>query len=523
MSWSFKFWNDRLRQDLSAERRRSLSETLPLPRLARLAVGDGEVLSPPERLRAGDQVLVGPGELVPTDGRVIQGSGVVDEQALRGLAGASRIRRGDVLLAGSRVLHGSLRLEVAGGADRTRASQIGRALLAATSHDAGASSPTRKTEAFAERAVAPTFAMAGVGLLAGDLATAAAILRPDYATGPGVALPLETVRDATACARIGVIVRSPDAFERVARADAVVIDDSPALRARGLEVVDVQSRLPESLLLRYAASAFRHMADERTEALLDACRTRRCHVLDLPAAAFDRGVTVVHDGRSVMVRGLDEGPTATGPLVVEIDGAAVGVVTFGPSPRPKAARAIERLRERPGVAVVLLSDRPEAEVGRTAASLGISTFLGGRTDVDKAAFLRDLHARGARTAFFGDGRLRGEPAAAADVAVSTSGEIDREGDPAEVVLMQPRLDLFADLCDIAGSHAERARTAQRLVILPNALCVVGALFFGATALAVVIVSNLSTLGLYQRSSGALHSAAGRERPRRRLVASPIGT
>ncbi len=47
-------------------------------------------------------------------------------------------------------------------------------------------------EEFAGRAVAPTFLAAGAGLFIGDLSTAGAILRPDYATGIGLAASLET-------------------------------------------------------------------------------------------------------------------------------------------------------------------------------------------------------------------------------------------------------------------------------------------------------------------------------------------
>jgi Cu2+-exporting ATPase len=523
MSWSFKFWNDRLRQDLTAERRRLLAECLPLPRLARLTVPRGEVLAPADRLRPGDQVLLGPGDLVPADGRVTRGEGVVDEQALRGLEGASRRRSGDALLAGSTVLHGSLALEVARPVDRTRAWNIGQSLLSATSPAPGDSSPTRSTEAFAERAIVPTFAMAAVGLLAGGLATASAILRPDYATGPGVAVPLETVRDATACVRLGIVVRSADAFDQLARLDTVVLEDAPYLRACGLELAEVESRIPEPLLLRYAASAFRHMADDRSEALLDACRNRHCHILDLPAVEFDPGVTVVHGTHRVRVRDLDPDREGCGPLRVEIDGGVAGVLRFVRSARPKAAIAVDRVRRQAGAAFVLLSDRPESDAAELASRLEIADYQGGMSDQDKAGYLRDCRARGARAAFVGDCRSRGAVAAQALVAVSTSGETNGADDPAAVVLLRPRIDSFADLCEVARSHWLRVQAAQQLVIVPNALCVAGALFFGATALAVVVVSNLSTLGLYQRSSGFLHSPVvpTRGRPKRRLVASPV--
>ncbi len=96
------------------------------------------------------------------------------------------------------------------------------------------------------------------------------------------------------------------------------------------------------------------------------------------------------------------------------------------------------------------------------------------------------------------------------VRISTSGArpmetwISTDSSP----LFQPRLDLLAALRQVALSHSLRVRDAQRLVIVPNALCVAGALFLGATALTVVVVTNLATLELYRRGLQARSIADG---------------
>jgi cation transport ATPase len=252
------------------------------------------VLLPIDRLRRGDRIEVGSDEPFPADGRVVEGGGIVDERSLRGLGGASRKRPGDTVLAGSRVLAGWFRIEVAGPSDRTRATKIGRSLVAASSPAAGPLTPTLRAEAFADRTVGPTLATAGLGFLVGDLAAAGAILRPDYATGPALAFPLETLRDAALCARSGIVVRTHDAFGRLAEVDVIVIDDDLDLGRLDLEVAAIETRIPEPDLLRYAASAYRHLDDDRAGALHAACLERGIHLLDLPPAGFEPGVTVVH-------------------------------------------------------------------------------------------------------------------------------------------------------------------------------------------------------------------------------------
>ena len=65
--------------------------------------------------------------------------------------------------------------------------------------------------------------------------------------------------------------------------------------------------------------------------------------------------------------------------------------------------------------------------------------------------------------------------------ISLAGDADLDADPAAVLLLQPRLDLFADLWEVARTHAGEARSGEKFVLVPNLLCVAGAFFFGGTA------------------------------------------
>jgi Cu2+-exporting ATPase len=208
-------------------------------------------------------------------------------------------------------------------------------------------------------------------------------------------------------------------------------------------------------------------------------------------------------------------------LAVEIDGRLAGVVAFRPAPRPKAASAIERLRNHSGLSVVLLSDRPAKELAARAAALGVSIAPQGLSQSAMVDFLRSCRTRGLRSAFVGDCRARSALAEIADVAISTSGDPGIEIDPVAAVLMRPGLDLFARLHEVACEHATRVQSTQRFVLLPNALCVAGALLLGVTALGVAVVSNLSTLGLYRNATEALHApmAGAKARLRGRLISS----
>jgi cation transport ATPase len=505
-SWFFKFWRGRLRSELRSERRRLLDECLPRPRFGRLVTAaGGEVLVPIERLRPGDVVNVGSDEAVPADGRIVAGGGIVDERSVRGLGGASRKRLGDQVLAGSIVLAGSLRIEVALPVERARATTMGRLLVEASSPAAGPTTPTLRAEAFADRTVGPTLATAGLGLLVGDLTAAGAILQPDYATGPALAFPLEILRDAALCARSGIVVRSADAFERLSEVNVIVLDDDLDLGRVELELAGIQTTLAETDLLRYAASAYRHLDDDRAAALMAACRERGIHLLDLRPVAYEPGVTVVLGGWRIRVREYPSAPDGLHPLLVEIDGKAVGLIAFTRSERPAALAALGRIRALGPVTIALVSARTEADVAARAALLGVDLHVSRCAPEMTARLLRDCRQRGLRTAFIGRCRRRAEAADEAHVAISVVEDAELDREPAAVLLTQPRLELFANLWGIARSHEQRLRVLQRLILVPNVLCVAGAFFLGATSLTAVVLSNLGTFGLYSSAVGALQA------------------
>jgi cation transport ATPase len=505
MTWLFRFWDRRFRVELASERNRLLERTGAGPLMARLLVPSGaEVLVTIARLKPGDRLIVAKGDAAPADGRIVAGEGVVDERAVRGLEGIATKRAGDVMLAGSIVLSGSFEVEVDRLGEATRAASIRRALIAATSPAPGQSALTARSEQFASRAVGPTLATAGFGLLAGDLMAVGAILRPDYATGPGLAVPLETLHKVALCARSGIVARDADALERLAQVELYVLQDHPALRRTRLELSRIETRVPEPLLLRYAASAFRHLGDDRSVALVDACRDRRIHVLNLEAIEFGRGVTVAHNRHRIRVGEVNPAAGRAGSLGIEIDGTAVGVVEFAETSSPESASSVDRIRRDSHVPFALVSPHGTAEVSGLAKSLGVEMFRGDFTLDDTAEFLAACRAKGLKVAFVGDCRLHPRATGLAHVAISLAdSDFDLEHDPAPLLIQQDRLGPLVDLSRIARDHASRVDQAQKLILVPNLLCIAGAFLFGFTGMTAVMLSNLGTLGLYRIASDSL--------------------
>ena len=300
----------------------------------------------------------------------------------------------------------------------------------------------------------------------------------------------------------------------------IVLQDHPSLRETTLDVARIETRLPEALFLRYAASASRHLADDRSDALLDACRARRFHVLDLEAVDFARGVTVAHEKHRIRLDDLHPDRETAGPLALEIDGTNVGHVEFRPTDRLTAGSVIDQVRKASHVPFALVSPRGSVEVSSMAKSLGVEMFRGDFSPDETANFLLACKSKGLKVAFVGDCRLHPRASGHAHVAISlvddTRLDFDLDLDPAHFLIQRGRLSPLADLGRISRDHATRVHQAQQLILVPNLLCVAGAFLFGFTGMTAVMLSNLGTLGLYRIASDSLRGldSPGSGRPRR---------
>lgn len=519
MSWMLVYWKKAYRDSLAAARAGLLGEILDQPRYARLAAGSGtEVETAIETLTPGDVVVVAEGEPIPADGRVIDGWGLVDERIVTGREGLFRKRSGDLVHAGSALVAGEARIEVVRSAAESRATLLGRAVLAATTPSSSPHAPTAHGESFADKTVTPALALAGVGILLGDVAAAGAILRPDYATGVGMAHPLETLQAVALCARHGVLIREAGALERLRAVDLLILEDHPALSRGRLEVgsMRVFDGRDDADVLALAAAAFHHLGCDRAAALRRACRLRTLEPPQIMPREYVPDIAFEHQGRWIKVgdlgateeaRSKRSGGLAGAPsesLMVGVDGRIAGLIHFLRSDRLEAAAAIARLKAKRGIDVGLVSSRPLAEAAGLAAGLDLDFHRGGFSTSDRVQLLEDLHARGRRVAYVGNRQTDPRIVELAHVAFSHVGEgAVKADDPASIWLLGPIGSGLSETWDIARIHERRLRTARGQAVLPNLLCVAGAFAWGFTSLASVVLTNLGTYTIHHRTQSSI--------------------
>jgi hypothetical protein len=326
---------------------------------------------------------------------------LVDETAVGGFRAPVRRIIGQRVLAGTRLLAGTLepqatrsgdQTHATRSGDQTQAARIARTLIAATVPTPRIWALNQDAEDFAGRAVTPTLLAGAAGLAVGGTTTALAVLRPDYATGVGLAVPLDRLRDAKLAIRHGAVVRAADAVGRLAETSWIVLVDHEALHRAGCDVAELRAyRLDDTRLAAAAAAAGAWLGDERGPALLRACRmrgliVRRAELLEIA----DGGVAVRHRGHVVRLRGNPPGGAlAPPPLRVEIDGVEAGGVRFLRHSRLEAAAVVRQL-QLGGLRVFLTSERAADAAAHFARQLGVDRHRGGMNPERRVRLLRDL-------------------------------------------------------------------------------------------------------------------------------------
>ena len=507
LSWFFRYWEHRYRQDLAVENRALLEETSTLPKRARLLTADGlERRVPRREVTTGQRVRALAGDTVPVDAIVCCGAALVDPSAGHGTSPPSRRLVGDHVLAGSTVLAGSLDLEALRTGDETRAARIAEALADTTEPAPHSEALNQQAENFATGTVAPTLLAAGAGAVIGDLTTAGAVLSPDYATGVGLAVPLETVRRVRMGLRYGALIRAADALDRLAKTTWIVLDDNEALHRTGCDVAEFRTKpANEARLLPAVAAAGMWLGDERGSALARACRARGLVIRRAKLREIDAdGVAVGVGDHLVRLRGRPVAMAAAPPpLIVEVDGAEVAGVRFVRNGRLEAGAIVRRLR-RDGLQIFLASERAASGL---AAGLGVDQCRESMSGDDKIRLLRDLRRQSAVTAYVGDCVKNASAADEAHLSIDLAAEAGAEVRPADIALLTPSIAPLPALRALAHDGARRMAGVWSAVMVPNLLCVAGAFAFGFTPMAAVLLSNFGTSVAYGAAKRALRETA----------------
>ena len=441
------------------------------PLAARIGAGGahGEEAVPVEALRVGDLIRVRPGETVPVDGRVRDGRSFVDRSLLTGEERGRAVAPGQEVLAGDRLVDGSIEVEATRVHGERLRDEIDRLLS-----ESVASRP---------RLVRVVDRVAGLFLpVVVVIAAATLVFHLRAGAGPERALlhALSVVLIACPCAlglatplafwtalgeawRRGVLVRGAEVMERLARVRRVFLDKTGTLTESELVLSEVRARedgrFDEAALLSAAAALEAGSEHPVARAVRRAASARESLVVprvEAFRALPGVGVEGTIDGvpwRLERLRCAADDPSADTRVGVLCDGEEVGELRLAARIRADATELVDQLTAR-GLAPTVLTGDGRAAGAALARELGVpveAELLPAR----KAEVLARAGPTG--TVFVGDGLNDAVALAAADVGVAVASASPRSLEAASVDLLRDDLRELPRLLDLARSAVWTAR------------------------------------------------------------------
>lgn len=497
---------------------RALMDLSP-PTADRIADDGRTETVPLEQVRPGDRLRVRPGGRIPTDATILEGLTTCDESLLTGEPLPVDRTIGDRVLGGAINGSGAIVVQAEVAAGESLVARITRLVREAHQHRAPIEQLADRVAAVFVPGVLAVAAATFLGWslfgpqprLALGLLSAVSVLVIACPCALGLATPLAMTVAIGRGARQGILVRSAEAMEKLARAETIIFDKTGTLtqgRPRivaalvlhddgsrscidGDEDAAWQAALARRLLgitasLEAAsehalARAFTHAATEVGIALSPAERVE---------AVVGRGIRGQVGAHAVLAgsetflaaEGIDltehagtdhlAAPEAT-PILVAIDGRLAGTFAIADMPRPEAVDVIATLR-RAGRRLVMLSGDSDATAQAVAARIGITEAYGGLAPVDKARWVetcRRADIAGSTVAFVGDGINDAPALAAADVGIAMGSGADVALETADITLLSGGLTAVPRAIDLARATMSTVRQNLVLAFLYNVLAI----------------------------------------------------
>jgi heavy metal translocating P-type ATPase len=453
-----------------AERAARREMTALLSRVPRTAIRhrDGQLEEVAvDMVSPGDRLLIRRGDVVPVDGTVVEGVGVLDQSALTGEPLPVKTTVGEPVLSGSTNAGEAFDMTATRPAAESTYAGIVRLVEDAQRSRAPMS---RMADRYAILFLVLTVMLAGAAWwLTGDPIRAVAVLVVATPCPLILAVPVAIISGLSRAAKAGILIKGGKAIEALARVRTVVIDKTGTLTIGTARIVAtrVDAGLTADELLRLAASLDQASKHVIAQTIVDEAHNRRLQ-LAVPTSVVEtpgEGVVGRVEGHAVAVGGLHfvAGKVARGDtppiphdrppgalaVAVGIDGRLSGVLILADELRAGTEAMLRELRGM-GIERIVLATGDRHDVARFI-STGLSLDLV-RSELtpDQKILVVLAERKNGPVMMIGDGVNDAPALAAADVGVAMGAKgAAASAQAADVVLLVDQLDRILPAIKIA--------------------------------------------------------------------------
>ena len=484
-----------------------------------------EILVPVSDILPGDRVIIHMGNVIPFDGEVSCGEGMVNQASLTGESLPVRRCEGQSVYAGTVLEEGELEIVVRAVSGSTRFEKI---VTMIEDSEKLKSNLESKAEHLADRLVPYTLVgTAIVGLLTRNVTKALSVLMVDFSCALKLAMPIAVLSAIREAGQNGITVKGGKYLEAVAEADIVAFDKTGTLtKAKPIvKEVIVFGDYPEPEALRIAACLEEHFPHSMAKAVVDAAKRRSLYHEEMHSKVeyiVAHGISSYIEGKKTVIGSshfvfedekcrirpeyqerFDTLPGEYSHLFLAIDGELVAVICIEDPLREEAGEMVRLLKEEGISKIVMMTGDSERTAVSIAKRVGVDEYYSEVLPEDKADFIEREKAAGRKVVMIGDGINDSPALSAADagIAISDGAELARE--IADITIAAEDLREIVILKRLSNAMINRIQGNYRGVVGINAALIalgVAGIIRPTTS---ALLHNTSTLAISLKSMGNL--------------------
>ena len=440
--------------------RKSIASLMNIrPDYANVKKGDELVKVDPDEVQIGDIIVIKAGEKIPLDGKVIEGSSMIDTSALTGESVPREVEVGSDILSGCININGVITAEVTKEFGESTVSKILDLVENASSKKSNSEQfITKFARYYTPVVVIIAVFLAIIPPLVIDGATfsdwiyrALAFLVVSCPCALVISIPLSFFGGIGGASKKGVLVKGSNYLEALAETEIVVFDKTGTL-TKG--VFNVQEIHPEGVSKEELLELTAHAESYSNHPI--SLSLKRAYSKEIDNGRISdveeisgHGVIATVDGKKVMVGNIKlmkmmDIPYFKGELIgtivhVAVNNKYIGYIVIADEVKEDSAQAIKELKAANIKQTVMLTGDNKSIGSKVAKELGLDKVYAELLPADKVEKLEELFSQKSKKgklAFVGDGINDAPVLARADIGIAMGGlGSDAAIEAADVVIM----------------------------------------------------------------------------------------
>lgn len=440
--------------------RKSIASLMDIrPDYANVKKGDELVKVDPDEVQIGDIIVIKAGEKIPLDGKVIEGSSMIDTSALTGESIPREVEVGSDILSGCININGVITAEVTKEFGESTVSKILDLVENASSKKSNSEQfITKFARYYTPVVVIIAVFLAIIPPLVVDGATfsdwiyrALAFLVVSCPCALVISIPLSFFGGIGGASKKGVLVKGSNYLEALAETEIVVFDKTGTL-TKG--VFNVQEIHPEGVSKEELLELTAHAESYSNHPI--SLSPKRAYSKEIDNGRISdveeisgHGVIATVDGKKVMAGNIKlmkmmDIPYFKGELIgtivhVAVNNKYIGYIVIADEVKEDSAQAIKELKAANIKQIVMLTGDNKSIGSKVAKELGLDKVYAELLPADKVEKLEELFSQKSKKgklAFVGDGINDAPVLARADIGIAMGGlGSDAAIEAADVVIM----------------------------------------------------------------------------------------